>query len=36
VLAHLLIVLAVLHAAAALLHHWVWGDRTLIRMLPGK
>jgi cytochrome b561 len=36
VLAHLLIVLALLHAAAALLHHWVWGDRTLIRMLPGK
>jgi cytochrome b561 len=35
-LAHLLIVLALLHAAAALLHHWMWGDRTLIRMLPGK
>jgi cytochrome b561 len=34
VLANALIVLAGLHAAAALLHHWVLGDRTLIRMLP--
>jgi len=35
-LANMLIVLAFLHAAAALLHHWVWRDRTLIRMLPGR
>jgi cytochrome b561 len=25
---------AEVHAAAALLHHWVFGDRTLTRMLP--
>lgn len=35
-LAHTLMVVAVLHAAAALLHHWVLRDRTLLRMLPGK
>ncbi|MDB5501218.1 MAG: putative cytochrome [Tardiphaga sp.] len=35
-LAHTLMAMAVLHAAAALLHHWVLGDRTLLRMLPGK
>jgi cytochrome b561 len=34
-LSHGLMVLAALHAAAALLHHWVLGDRTLRRMLPG-
>lgn len=34
VLAHALIGLAGFHAAAALLHHWVFGDRTLARMLP--
>ncbi|MDF2118620.1 cytochrome b/b6 domain-containing protein [Roseiarcaceae bacterium H3SJ34-1] len=33
-LAHALVVLAVLHAAAALFHHWVLRDRTLTRMLP--
>ncbi len=33
-LAHALIGLAGFHAAAALLHHWVFGDRTLVRMLP--
>jgi cytochrome b561 len=33
-LAHALIALAGFHAAAALLHHWVFGDRTLARMLP--
>jgi cytochrome b len=35
-LAHALIVLAALHAAAALVHHWIVRDRTLIRMLPGS
>jgi cytochrome b561 len=35
-LAHGLLALAGLHAAAALLHHWVFADRTLIRMLPGS
>lgn len=34
-LAHGLIALASLHAAAALFHHYVLGDRTLKRMLPG-
>lgn len=33
-LAHALIALAGFHAAAALLHHWAFGDRTLTRMLP--
>jgi cytochrome b561 len=32
--ANALISLAALHAAAALVHHWVLRDRTLIRMLP--
>jgi len=36
VLAHGLLAVAGLHAAAALVHHWVFGDRTLVRMLPGK
>jgi cytochrome b561 len=35
VLANALVIAAVLHAAAALAHHWVWRDRTLKRMLPG-
>jgi cytochrome b561 len=30
-----LCVVAIGHAAAALLHHWALGDRTLARMLPG-
>jgi cytochrome b561 len=34
-LANLLVILALLHASAALIHHWVWHDRTLGRMLPG-
>jgi len=34
VLANALVVLAALHAVAALIHHWVLRDRTLIRMLP--
>ncbi|WP_424362395.1 cytochrome b [Methylocystis parvus] len=33
-LAHLLVVLALLHAAAALAHHYLLKDRTLKRMLP--
>jgi cytochrome b561 len=35
-LAHALMAVAVLHAAAALWHHWILRDRTLLRMLPGK
>lgn len=35
-LAHGLLALAAMHAAAALVHHWVFGDRTLTRMLPGS
>jgi cytochrome b561 len=33
-LANGLMILALLHAAAALVHHWVFRDRTLLRMLP--
>lgn len=36
VLANALFILALLHAAAALFHHWILRDRTLIRMLPGR
>lgn len=32
--AHGLVVLAGLHAVAALAHHWIFRDRTLVRMLP--
>ncbi len=28
--------LVAVHAAAALGHHYVWRDRTLVRMLPGR
>jgi cytochrome b561 len=35
VLANALLILAGIHAAAALIHHYVLGDRTLARMLPG-
>jgi cytochrome b561 len=35
-LADTLVALAGLHAAVALAHHWVFGDRTLVRMLPGQ
>jgi cytochrome b561 len=35
VLANILLILAAFHALAALVHHWVWRDRTLARMLPG-
>lgn len=34
-LANALLLLAGVHAIAALIHHWIFGDRTLIRMLPG-
>lgn len=34
-LADALLILAGLHASAALVHHWIWRDRTLSRMLPG-
>ena len=34
-LAHALLILAGLHACAAIVHHHVWRDRTLTRMLPG-
>jgi len=29
-----LLILAGVHAGAALVHHWLWRDRTLSRMLP--
>jgi cytochrome b561 len=35
VLANALVILAVFHAAAAFVHHWIFRDRTLVRMLPG-
>jgi cytochrome b561 len=34
-LADALLILAGIHAVAAILHHWLWRDRTLTRMLPG-
>jgi len=34
-LADALLILAGIHACAALVHHWIWRDRTLTRMLPG-
>jgi cytochrome b561 len=34
-LANALLILAGIHAAAALIHHYGFGDRTLARMLPG-
>jgi cytochrome b561 len=30
------LLLAGLHAVAAIFHHWMLGDRTLARMLPGR
>lgn len=33
---YVLCALVALHAAAALGHHYVWRDRTLVRMLPGR
>ena len=35
ILANVLLSLAALHSVAALVHHWVFHDRTLSRMLPG-
>jgi cytochrome b561 len=35
VLANGLVILAAFHAAAAFVHHWIFRDRTLVRMLPG-
>jgi cytochrome b561 len=35
-LAHALLILATLHALAALVHHYVLADDTLRRMLPGR
>jgi cytochrome b561 len=34
-LANALLILAGVHAGAAIVHHWLWHDRTLARMLPG-
>ena len=34
VLAHALVIIAALHALAAMMHHWIFRDRTLVRMLP--
>jgi cytochrome b561 len=34
VFANLLVILALFHMTAALVHHWVSGDSTLRRMLP--
>jgi cytochrome b561 len=36
VLANVLLILAGIHAGAALLHHYAFRDRTLVRMLPGS
>jgi cytochrome b561 len=36
ILANALVILAGLHAIAALVHHWILRDRTLARMLPGS
>ena len=36
VTANALVILAAFHAAAALVHHWVLRDRTLVRMLPRR
>jgi cytochrome b561 len=36
VLAYALLTLAFIHSMAAVVHHWVWRDRTLVRMLPGE
>jgi len=33
-LAHLLVIIALLHAGAAVIHHVVFGDSTLVRMAP--
>ena len=33
-LSNILMTVAAFHATAAMVHHWVWRDRTLERMLP--
>jgi cytochrome b561 len=33
-LANILMILAAFHALAAMVHHWLWHDRNLARMLP--
>ena len=33
-LSNILVILAAFHAVAAMVHHWLWRDRTLERMLP--
>ena len=33
-LSNILMIIAAFHALAAMVHHWVWRDRTLERMLP--
>jgi len=35
-LANAILAVAALHAAAALVHHYVLKDATLLRMLPGR
>jgi cytochrome b561 len=35
ILANALVIVVIFHAAAALVHHFVFRDNTLIRMLPG-
>jgi cytochrome b561 len=35
ILANALVIVAIFHAAAALVHHFVFRDNTLFRMLPG-
>jgi cytochrome b561 len=34
--ANALLILAGIHAGAAIVHHWLWKDRTMVRMLPGS
>jgi cytochrome b561 len=34
-LANTLLILAGIHACAALMHHYIFRDRTLVRMVPG-
>jgi cytochrome b561 len=34
ILAHALVIVAIFHATAALLHHFIFRDNTLLRMLP--
>lgn len=34
ILAHALVIVAIMHAAAVMIHHWIFQDRTLVRMLP--